>query len=161
MKSRPVYGGYLMIVSLLAALVLEIMPLPEALRDLRPQWLTLVLIYWCIVRSDRVGVGAAWLLGLTRDVLTGTLLGQNALGLAVIAFATLRLHQRLRIFPLLQQTFVVWVLAMLERLIELWVIGASGQPTPSPGYWLPPLTALIFWPPVSWTLSRLGELSRS
>ena len=161
MRLLSTQGAYLLSISVLAALVLEVMPLPEALRNLRPQWLTLVVIYWCILRSDRMGVGIAWLLGLTRDVLTGTLLGQNALGLAVVAFATLQLHRRLRIFPLLQQTLTVWVLAMLERLIELWVIGASGQPTPSPWYWLPPMTTLVAWPVVSWTLTRIGQPTQS
>ena len=50
----------------------------------RPAWVALVLVYWCMAAPDQVGVVAGWTTGLLLDVMTGTLLGQHALGLSVV-----------------------------------------------------------------------------
>ncbi len=139
-------NGVVILILFLIALVLTVMPLPDWTRDFRPQWVTLMLIYWCMALPQRVGVGTAWTLGVFEDVLTGTLLGQHALGLSVTAFLTLRLHQRIRIFPLWQQSLSVFVLLLVEHLLSLWVIGATGQPTPSLWYWMPALVGAFLWP---------------
>lgn len=139
-------NGVVILILFLIALVLTVMPLPDWVRDFRPQWVTLMLIYWCLALPQRVGVGTAWTLGVFEDVLTGTLLGQHALGLSVTAFLALRLHQRIRIFPLWQQSLSVFVLLLVEHLLSLWVIGATGQPTPSLWYWMPTLVGMFLWP---------------
>ena len=59
---------------------------------LRPDFLALVLLYWCIQEPRYVGVGAAWVVGLVMDVGDATLFGQHALAYAVLAYAR-------RIFP--------------------------------------------------------------
>jgi len=139
-------NGVVILILFLIALVLTVMPLPDWVRDFRPQWVTLMLIYWCMALPQRVGVGTAWTLGVFEDVLTGTLMGQHALGLSVTAFLALRLHQRIRIFPLWQQSLSVFVLLLVEHLLSLWVIGATGQPTPSLWYWMPTLVGMFLWP---------------
>ena len=139
-------NGVVILILFLIALVLTVMPLPDWVRDFRPQWVTLMLIYWCLALPQRIGVGTAWTLGVFEDVLTGTLLGQHALGLSVTAFLALRLHQRIRIFPLWQQSLSVFVLLLVEHLLSLWVIGATGQPTPSLWYWMPTLVGMFLWP---------------
>jgi rod shape-determining protein MreD len=139
-------NGAVILILFLIALMLTVMPLPEWARDFRPQWVTLMLIYWCMALPQRVGVGTAWTLGVFEDVLTGTLLGQHALGLSVTAYITLRLHRRIRVFPLWQQSLSVFVLLLVEHLLSLWVIGATGQPTPSLWYWTPTLVGMLLWP---------------
>lgn len=139
-------NGVVILILFLIALVLTVIPLPDWVRDFRPQWVTLMLIYWCMALPQRVGVGTAWTLGVFEDVLTGTLMGQHALGLSVTAFLALRLHQRIRIFPLWQQSLSVFVLLLVEHLLSLWVIGATGQPTPSLWYWMPTLVGMFLWP---------------
>lgn len=139
-------NGAVILILFLIALVLTVMPLPDWARDFRPQWVTLTLIYWCMALPQRVGVGTAWILGVLEDVLTGTLMGQHALGLSVTAFLTLRLHQRIRVFPLWQQALSVFVLLLVEHLLSLWVIGATGQPTPNLWYWMPTVVGMLLWP---------------
>ena len=139
-------NGVVILILFVIALVLTVMPLPDWVRDFRPQWVTLMLIYWCMALPQRVGVGTAWTLGVFEDVLTGTLMGQHALGLSVTAFLALRLHQRIRIFPLWQQSLSVFVLLLVDHLLSLWVIGATGQPTPSLWYWMPTLVGMFLWP---------------
>jgi rod shape-determining protein MreD len=109
------HNGIVILVLFLLALVLTIMPLPLWAQDYRPQWVALMLIYWCLALPERIGVATAWGLGIMQDVVSGALLGQHALSLSVLAFLTVRLHQRIRIFPWWQQALSVLVLLLLER----------------------------------------------
>lgn len=148
-------GGGLIIVSFLLAFALLIVPLPESLRLLRPEWVTLVLIYWCMALPTRVGVGIGWFSGLLLDVARDALLGQYALALALVAFLTLHLHQRLRVFPLWQQALTVFVLVLLQSLLVMWVKGLTGQ---APDFWkvlLPAFTSMLVWPPSYMLLRHL------
>lgn len=58
------HGGWVILLSFIIALLLTTIPLPGLLADWRPAWVAMMLIYWCIVLPERVGVGIAWLLGL-------------------------------------------------------------------------------------------------
>ena len=44
-----------------AAVILAIMPFPNWAEPFRPDWVGLVLIYWCLAIPDRVSVGTGWL----------------------------------------------------------------------------------------------------
>lgn len=144
-------------VSLLLAMILSVVPVPAGMDDFRPQWVTLAVIFWCLTRPDRVGVFWAFWAGLILDTLTGSLLGQQALGLSVVAYLTAVMQSRLRLFPLWQQSVFVWVLLLVERLLTLWVLGATGQPVPPIGYWIPTLVGLLIWPLVAVLLTAIGR----
>lgn len=135
-----------MTASLFFALVLTVVDLPVWLETLRPAWVTLGVIYWCIAFPQWFGVASAWTAGLLLDVLLRSTLGMHGLGIATVAFFTIKLHQRLRIAPLLQQTVSVAVLVCTEYLIRLWVLGATGQPIPDLSYWLPVFSSALLWP---------------
>lgn len=139
-------GGMVILATLVIGLLLTVMPAPEWARPFRPAWHTLFLIYWAMALPHRVGVGGAWVLGILVDLLTGTLLGQHALSLSVIAFLVQRLHQRMRLFPLWQQAFAVLLLLSVERFVWFWVVGWSGQPFPDYRFWLAPLVGMVLWP---------------
>lgn len=150
-------NGLVILLVFFAALALAIMPLPTEAQDFRPPWVALAMIYWCLALPERIGVGSAWILGVFTDVLTGSLLGQHALGLSLTAYIAVQLHQRIRIFPLWQQSLTVLVLLMVDRLLVLWVIGATGQPTPSLWYWMPTLVGAFLWP---WVYIVLRDIRR-
>jgi rod shape-determining protein MreD len=82
------------------------------------------------------------------DVAHGSLLGQNALALAVVAYLAIRLHQRIRLFPLWQQAVSALLLVTLHLMLVLWVKGATGQSAETWAYWLPALSSMLIWPPV-------------
>ena len=157
MTLTPRRGGTIIFLSFLVAFLLMVLPLPEWARSFRPQWYTLVLIYWCMASPQRVGVGVGWLTGIIVDVLTGTLLGQHALSLSVIAFITQKLHQRLRLFPIWQQSLSILFLLLVEKLLELWVMGTVAQPVPPLLFWAPPVVGMLLWP---WVLVILRDLRR-
>jgi rod shape-determining protein MreD len=140
------HSGWVIIMSFILALILSITPMPGWTASLRPEWVVLVLAYWCMALPDRVGIATAWGVGLLLDVLKGALLGQHAMSLSVIAFLTLKLHQRVRVFPLWQQALIVLLLTALHQLIILWIKGISGQPSQTWIYWLPSLSSMVLWP---------------
>jgi rod shape-determining protein MreD len=140
------YGGGIIILSFILALVGHMVMLPNWAESLRPDWIALVLIYWCIALPERVGVGVGWLAGLMQDVASGAILGQNALILAIVAYLALRLHQRIRLFPLWQQSVSVLLLILLHLMLALWIKGAFAQSTETWAYWIPALTSMLIWP---------------
>lgn len=142
------HGGPTLLLTFICALLLQMLPLPEWAQNLRPDWVVLVLIYWCIALPERIGVGYGWLAGLMLDVAQGALLGQNALTLAVVAYLAIRLHQRLRLFPLWQQAVSALLLVTLHLMLVLWIKGATGQSSETWAYWLPALTSMLAWPPL-------------
>ena len=157
MTLSPRRGGLIILLSFVLALLLTVLPLPEWIRIYRPQWYTLVLIYWTLAAPQRVGVGVGWLTGIIVDVSTGTLLGQHALALSLIAFITQKMHQRVRLFPLWQQSLTVLVLLLIEKLLQLWVMGAVGLPAPPLLFWAPPVVGMLLWP---WVFIILRDLRR-
>ncbi len=147
------HGGGVIAFTFIIALLLTIIPLPESIRFLRPDFVGLVLIYWCMALPERVGVVSGWFAGLMLDIVTGTLLGQHALSLAVIAYLTIRLHQRIRLFPILQQAFTVMVLLVLHQLLALWISRIIGRPGAPWYFWTPSMVGMLMWP-VIYTLLR-------
>ncbi len=137
------------------ALMLAILPLPDWARPYRPQWVTLTLIYWCLALPHRISVGTGFGLGILLDVLTGTLLGQHAMGLSLIAFIAVQLHARIRVFPLWQQALAILLLLTIDHMLSLWVMGASGRTPPGLLYWVVPVVGAVLWPWVFVTLRNL------
>ena len=150
-------GGFVIWLSFIAALILTLIPLPDWAAYLRPEWVTIVLIYWCMALPERVGVGIGWLAGLFLDVVHGAVLGQYAMALALIAYFTLSLHQRMRVYPMGQQALVVLLLVLFQQLLVIWIKGFIGESSQSLRYWLPAITTMLLWP---WLFVILRDLRR-
>ncbi|HOP16194.1 MAG: rod shape-determining protein MreD [Gammaproteobacteria bacterium] len=148
-------GRLVIIVTLCIAMLLTILPMPDWARPFRPQWVTLVMLYWAIALPHRVGVGSGFVAGIMLDVLTGTLLGQHALGLSVVTFVAIQLHQRIRVFPFWQQSLGILILLVIEHLLALWVTGATRGTSPGLIYWSVPLIGALLWPWVFVTLRKV------
>lgn len=154
MSGLPRKGAFVAL-TLVIALTLTIVPMPPWADDYRPQWVTLILVYWCLVMPARFGIFTGFAVGIAHDVVSGALLGEHALSLSVVAYLAGELHRRIRAFPLWQQAVAIWLLLLVERLLSLWVLGATGQPTPTLTYWLPTFVGLLLWPWFSPLLDRL------
>ncbi|HEY4582965.1 MAG TPA: rod shape-determining protein MreD [Lysobacter sp.] len=156
------YPRWILPASLLAALLLGLVPLPLDVQPLRPFWLALVLAYWLIESPGRVGLGFAFLVGLVADVVYGGLLGEQALRLVVLAFIVQRFRARLRFFPLSQQALTLGALLVNDRIVAAGLHFALGEPVLPGRYWLAPLVGMLLWPPVFLVLDalRLGAWRR-
>ena len=157
MKHVQHQGGWIIFTSFVVAIMLTLVPLPDWAAYLRPEWVSMVLIYWCMAVPERVGVGIGWIAGLFLDVVHGAVLGQYAMALALIAFFTLNLHQRLRVYPMGQQALVVLLLILYQQMVVIWIKGFIGDSPDSLRYWLPSLTTMLLWP---WVFVLLRDIRR-
>jgi rod shape-determining protein MreD len=144
--SRGRSGPGLFFGSLLLALLLGLVPFPELLHGLKPYWVGLLVIYWALEAPERLGLGLAFLIGLAADIVYGSLLGEQALRLCILAFLVLRFRARLRFFPLSQQALAVLVLLANDRVVVLAIRIASGEGSPALDFWLSPLVGMLLWP---------------
>jgi rod shape-determining protein MreD len=145
---RPVRPSFVLL-TLLAAFLANIVPATPATAVFRPDFLALVLLYWCIQEPRYVGVGVAWIFGLVMDVADATLFGQHALAYAVLAFAADYFRRRVLRFPLWQQAVQVAALLALCALLVLLVRVVGGAPLPRWTYAVPPVVGALLWPPLS------------
>lgn len=148
--------------SIAIAVLLSLMPLPDAWRALKPFWLALVVVYWALEAPDRMGLGVAFALGVLGDLLTGSLLGEQALRLTVMAFIVLRLRARMRFFPMPQQALAVLALLVNDRIVMLMIRSFAGSTAADFTWWLAPVVGAMLWPWVFLLLDgvRLRQRSR-
>jgi rod shape-determining protein MreD len=139
------------------ALILSVVPVPTWAEQFRPDWVGLVLIYWCMATPHRVGIGSAWLVGLLQDVLYGALLGQYALSKTIIAFLAVKLHLRVRVVPPWQQALAVLVMLAVGQLFVIWVRAIIGKPVLGFSYWTPSIVSMVAWP---WIFIILRDIRR-
>lgn len=159
--ANPEGRGYgVILLTFLIACVLAVVPLPDWLQWGRPEWVALTLIYWTIALPQRVGVATALVAGLGLDVLKGSVLGQNAFALVVVALLALVLYQRLRVYSLWQQSAVVFILVGINLLICQWVQKLSGLSLLPSLFLLPALTSALLWPVVLHSLRALRRYYR-
>jgi len=146
MQDRP-HSIWVIFLSFFIAYLLAIVPLPEWAMSYRPEWVPMVLIYWAMALPYRVGIGSAWAVGLVLDVLEGSTLGLNALALVVVAYVALSLHQRMRMFSVLQQSGLVLALVGLNLMVCNWLQIVTGQSVSSNLMFLTAaLTSAVTWP---------------
>ncbi|WP_299180888.1 rod shape-determining protein MreD [uncultured Neptuniibacter sp.] len=144
--AAPGGGGFIILATFLVGLMLSQIPMPHLFEWARPEWVAMILIYWVMALPHRVGMGVAFFLGLLLDVIKGSVLGLNALSLTIIAFLTLVLHQRLRMFPLVQQALMVMVLVGINQLLFHWMQAFTGYTGESLIFLLPCLMSGLLWP---------------
>lgn len=156
-KTAPSQGGFAITATIIVGLILTIFPFPDWADNYRPPWTTLILIYWAMALPHKFGITAAWITGLSIDIITGGLLGQHALSLSIVAFLVLQLHLRLRLFPMWQQSVAILVLLMVERVFNLWITSIAYGPQFELEYFLPPVVGMLLWP---WFYVILRDIRR-
>jgi rod shape-determining protein MreD len=134
------------VITLVVGLMLSIMPLADSVQPFRPDWLALLVIFWAMQLPRTWSVGFAWIIGIVLDVSYGTLLGQHALALCLVAFVTVRFHLLMRVFPLSQLTMTAFALLALYQFILFWINGVAGVSAPAVTYWGPVITGTALWP---------------
>lgn len=151
-------GTFAIIASFAIAMLINIMPLPEAISMFKPDWVAMVLIYWVMALPSRIGVFSGWVLGLFVDVLYGTLFGIHAISLALVAFLIQIIFHRLRIFPRWKQAVNVAVVVGIHRLIVVLLTGLVEPVQTDYTYWFPLIGVALFWP---WIFIILRDVRRN
>lgn len=132
-------------VTLIIAMCGRIVPLPENLALLNPDWVLLVLIYWSLAMPERVGISYAWGFGILTDVLMGRLFGQYALAYSLIIYLVLCFHRRLRQFPLAQQSMFIFGCLLISQLLLFWFENLKSPASLHGTFWLPVLSGTASW----------------
>ncbi|MDM8566071.1 rod shape-determining protein MreD [Candidatus Halobeggiatoa sp. HSG11] len=154
---RP-HGTWVIVLSFLFSFMLAIMPLPSWASAWRPDWVAMVLIYWCIAIPHRVGVATGWTVGIVHDVLNDALLGQHALTLCIVAFISVKLHLRIRLFPRLQQAISILGLVIINKLLSAWIYSIFTEFQISWSVIFSAITSMILWP---WLFVILRDMRRT
>jgi rod shape-determining protein MreD len=81
------------------------------------------------------------------------LFGSMGLTLAIIAFLTMNLRLRLRIYRTWQRFIIIMLLVACSQLIRLWIQMLIGHPPASFLYWVSSIISALLWPLVSGILS--------
>ena len=129
------------------ALLANFLPWQNVL--LAPDFVALVLLFWCVRQPRLVGLGAGWLLGLLTDVGNGVLMGQHALSYSLLAFAAITLSRRILWFSLWSQALHVAVLLLCAQAVEALVRLVAGAEFPGWSIVVGPLIGAALWPVVS------------
>ncbi|HSD99832.1 MAG TPA: rod shape-determining protein MreD [Burkholderiales bacterium] len=143
----PVRAGFIAL-TLIAALMLNLLPWSGTWLWLKPDFVALVVLYWCIEQPRKVGFVSAWMMGLFMDVADGTLFGQHALAYSILAYAGIVLHRRVRMFSGTPQVMHVLVLLLLNDLIVLAIRLAAGADFPGLQYFIGTFVAAALWLPL-------------
>ena len=145
---RPARPWFILLM-LLLAFAGNMLPFSGVAQALKPDFVALVLLYWCIQEPRYVGVGIAWFVGLLMDVGDATYFGQHALAYAVLAYGAEYFRRRVLRFSPWQQAAQVAVLLGLCAAIVLLIRAVGGAPLPRWTYVVPSLVGALLWPLVS------------
>ncbi|MEM7196075.1 MAG: rod shape-determining protein MreD [Pseudomonadota bacterium] len=152
-KSRNRSGVWIIVSTFLVAFLLTVIPYPHWMQDAVPNWVTLVLFYWCLALPGRVGVGWGWLTGFVVDLIEHTLFGHHAIAKSLVAAVALAAHRRLRMYHLWQQCVVIFVVSVVELMLVYWIYNVVGGATFRFSILQSALATTLLWPFV-YTLLR-------
>jgi len=146
---RPVRSSTI-VASFAVALLLAFLPWT----DMRyvPDFVALVLVFWCVHQPRLVGLGAGWIIGLVADAGNGVLLGQHALAYALLAFFSITLSRRILWFGTWYQALHVAPLLLIAEAVVLLIRLANGGALPGWPIFIGPLLGAVLWPLLSWLL---------
>ncbi len=131
-------------VSLFAALSLNMLPWGRVAG--MPDFLAVALVFWNVHQPRRVGVGAAFVLGLLMDVHQGALLGQHALAYTLLSFFAITVHRRLLWFTVPSQAVQIVPLFVAAHTVSLLVRMIAGAGFPGWTLVLAPIAESLAWP---------------
>jgi rod shape-determining protein MreD len=152
---RPAFIVFTLIASLLA----NLLPWSGWPLAIKPDFVALVVLYWCINQPRKVGFTAAWLLGIVMDVADGSVLGQHAFAYSVLAYAGIVLHRRVLGFTMRDQMLHVIPLLLFTDVIVLVIRKIAGAEFPGLAYFAGSLIAGVMWPILSFLL-KLPQIPR-
>jgi rod shape-determining protein MreD len=146
---RPVRVSTI-VLSFVGALLLNFLPWGDL--RLVPDFVALVVAFWCVRQPRLVGLGVAWTLGLLSDAGNGVLLGQHALAYSMLAFLSIWLSRRILWFRTPQQVLHVALLMLACEAVAVLVRMGAGQAFPGWAIVVGPLLGAALWPVLSWIL---------
>lgn len=147
LPANPLFVLFTLLTALFANMVVNISLVGNA--AWMPDFLALVLVFWCVHQPRLVGIGVAFFFGVATDVHQAALLGQHAMSYTALGFMAIMVHRRLLWFTVPSQAMQVLPLFVLAHALELTVRMMSGALFPGWMILLAPLLEALLWPVVS------------
>ncbi|WP_304985449.1 rod shape-determining protein MreD [Coxiella-like endosymbiont] len=130
----------------LVGMMLAILPLPEWAVWYQPAWVLMILLFWMISIPYRVGIGAAFVIGLLLDLLMGTILGQHTLLFTCLAYFFIRFQIPIHSLPAWQQTILVLITMAVYLALQYWIMAMADSSPLTRKYWLSLVSTTLLWP---------------
>ena len=143
---NPLFVAFTLVFALLVNLV------PLGREPAMPDLLALVLVFWNVHQSRRVGVGLAFMFGVVMDVHDGAVLGQHALAYTLLSFFAITIHRRLLWFTVPSQAVQILPLFFAAHAVSLLVRMVAGGMFPGWALLLAPVFEALLWPVADWLL---------
>lgn len=144
--------------SSIAALILMVMRVPDWLFNFWPDWIALVLVYWALMKPERIGPLFGFIVGTVLEVLFVRKFGALGFGFATLVFIVNSFNQQLRIIPLWQQTILVALFIGMIKIVVGWLYGIVADFTITAEYFQSIFGNLLIWP---FVFILLDEFRRS
>lgn len=148
-------NGFIILITLLIALMATITPMPISVDAFRPDWVLIVLVYWCLALPSKINIFTAWIMGFILDVLLGSVLGVHASAMALSIYIVVVNFQKIRNFSVWQQALIIGVLSAQYNLIVFWLQRFLSDVVFLSSYLYPVITTVILWPWIFLLLRRI------
>lgn len=147
LPANPLFVVFTLVMALLINMLVNISLVGNA--AWMPDFLALVLVFWCVHQPRIVGIGIAFFLGVATDVHQSALLGQHALSYTALGFLAAVIERRLLWFTVPSQAMQVLPLFLAAHAMELVVRMMSGALFPGWTIFLAPVLEAVLWPVMS------------
>lgn len=139
--------------------------LPWRLMAMAPDLLMLVVVFWAVHESRRVGMLTGFVLGLLVDVHDAGPLGQYALTYVLACYGAVVLHRRLLRFNLWRQALHMVPVFMLSRALTVVLAAGASGTWPGGSWFIGMALVCVLWVPIGWLLllpgNRLASMNAS
>jgi rod shape-determining protein MreD len=132
--------------SLLVALFLQMIVLPDSVAAVRPLWIPLVLAFWALQDPRLPTLIASFLFGIMLDVLFDSILGQHALACVLTTYIVIKLRPFFILFPLWQSTVALVPVWGIYAFLMFWIDGVAKHQADAWLRWVPVASSTLFWP---------------
>ena len=147
LPANPLFVAFTLVMALLINMLVNMSLVGNA--AWMPDFLALVLVFWCVHQPRIVGIGIAFFLGVATDVHQSALLGQHALTYTALGFLAAVIERRLLWFTVPSQAMQVLPLFLAAHAMELLLRMMSGALFPGWTIFLAPVLEAVLWPVMS------------
>ncbi|MBB5017962.1 rod shape-determining protein MreD [Chitinivorax tropicus] len=142
---RPVSNGWISL-TFIIAFTLNFIPWNNKALTIHPDFILLLLIYWCSHQPRKIGLSFAFLFGLVMDIADANVFGQHALAYVVVSFLSIQFSRRLSMQNVWQQAAHVFILLLLAQVMMVLLRMVGGASFIGLGYFVSSLAGALLWP---------------
>lgn len=142
-ESIPIRGVML---TLFLCLLLSVWPLPVDVKWFRPEFGFLFVFYWVNRFPFRLGLVFAWVAGAIFDLVTGEILGQQALALTIVTYLIIIFNSQIKRSTIFGEMLLIFLLMLAYLILGLWIDAMMGRVVWTIELVLPALATAMCWP---------------